>query len=289
LSHARVGDLFVARQVQIGQLLKLGHLLEARIGDLGFPQVKPGELLKLGHPLETRAGDLGFPQVKPGELLKLGHPLETRAGDLGFPQVKPGKLLKLGHPLETRAGDFRGQAKRDKLLMLGHLLKARVGDLLAAGQVKRSELLELGHLLEARIGDFGTPQVNLRHLLQVRLGEFAFGFLEDSTNLLLNDGVDNVGGNCFGRLWILFLCLGVGNERLLPTPSKTHPQSQQSYQCGSHAATLPPPQAGASVGGLKTDAIKTNFPPQNKGYIYIYAELMGDGTPRGGGKKLGVF
>jgi predicted flavoprotein YhiN len=36
------------------------------------------------------------------------------------------------------------------------------------------------------------------------------------------------------------------------------------------AATLPPPQAGASVGGLKTDDIKTKFYSRKKrGGIYI--------------------
>ena len=45
---------------QVGEILQLGHLLEARVGDLGVVQGKLFELLQLGHVLEARVGDFGF-------------------------------------------------------------------------------------------------------------------------------------------------------------------------------------------------------------------------------------
>ena len=56
-SYSLVGDLIAAAQVKLPELLKLGHLLETRVGDLTW-QVKLPELLELGYLFEARVGDL---------------------------------------------------------------------------------------------------------------------------------------------------------------------------------------------------------------------------------------
>jgi len=53
----------VGEEAKPFELLELGHLLKARVGDFGATQVKEGELSHLGHLLEASIGDLGVIQV----------------------------------------------------------------------------------------------------------------------------------------------------------------------------------------------------------------------------------
>ena len=57
------------------------------------PQVKGGELSALGHVLEARVGDLGVVHVKPFEVLQFGRVLEARVAEFVAAQGKGSDLF----------------------------------------------------------------------------------------------------------------------------------------------------------------------------------------------------